>query len=495
MSSDNNAEMALVARIANVEANEKGDYPFTISRHSSFPLVLVHYKDDAVENVTYDAPIRNLRGTIIDIETEQIVCSSVGYISKAESFKSQTAYKWDGPLTDYSPSHWFAKVEFKIREGMEIRQSDLHFTPIYEGALIRVWRYRGVLMYSSHRAIDCTESKWGPSGKFKELFQKYAEGLNLDEMIVDGRVSSFILMNADLLLASKMDFAGRNGFLIYVGTRPVTNNDISYDFTFPCVTGLANPDNTDKHVFSPEIATFRVPPTWKNYIVTCKMDDGVRLVRKIDPLYERELDIVGSDPNILHRCFDLIDDAKFLKGTDRYLVMYPPVPVLSKSQIAGLEKPFRSFEDIPGIVYTAEQLTDKKDKQVHMRRIVNILTHYAMAISPCNQLAVFKSIYPILEKREKLAQLLFLNNKKFGAGDFGSYKKTKKDETACGYVQKKIQNAVSFTKNHFGNQKVTDKEFAAKIKSAIWTSVMNYDDGTNTYRMIRTFIDTDVSKV
>lgn len=485
MNTDNSTEMALIARITNVKANEKGEYPFTIeNRHARFPLVLVHYKDDAVENVPFDAPIRKLRGTIIDTAMERIVCSSVGYISKVDNFRDMQGE----PGASFAFENFFAEIEFNLREKKEISNKKISFSPIYEGTLIRVWRYRGELMYSSHRAIDCTNSHWGPSDKFLDLFKRYSSELNLDEMIVDGRVSSFILMNVDLLLASKMDFAGRSGFLIYTGTRPVINNDITYDFTFPCVTELANPDNADKHVFSPEVRYNWVPPTWRNFIVTCKMDDGVRLVRKIDPLYERELDLVGADANILRRMFVLTDDAKFPKGgDDRYMIMYPPVPVLTKDQIAGLVEPFKSFEEIPGTVYTAEQLTDKKDKDVHTRRIVNILTHYAMAIAPCHQLTVFRSIYRLLESRERLADFLFKNNQKFQKGDFGDYSKNSKDKKTCCYVQTKIKNTVSFVKKILGPKKVSKEDFFGMIKGEIFKSVMTYDNGAITYAMIRTF--------
>ena len=481
MISDNNTLLASIAKIINVEANEKGEYPFTIvSQHPHFPLVLIHYKDEAVENVPYDSEIRKHRGTIIDIETGQIVCSSVGYISKVDKFRDMQGK----PGASFALENFFAEVEFSLREKKEIPNRKISFSPIYEGTLIRVWRYRGELMYSSHRAIDCTNSHWGPSDKFLDLFKRYSPELNLDEMIVDGRVSSFILMNVDLLLASKMDFTGRSGFLIYTGTRPVTNNDITYDFTFPCVTELANPDNADKHVFSPEVRYNWVPPAWRNFIVTCKMDDGVRLVRKIDPEYERELELVGNEANILRRIFVLADDAKFPKGgDDRYLAMYPPVPVLTKSQIAGLVEPFRSFEEIPGTVYTAEQLTDKEDKKVHTRRIVNILTHYAMAISPCHQLTVFRSIYSFLESRERLAKFLFENNQKFKEGDFSGYDRGQKNKETCENVQKKIQSAIDFASKNIEKGK---KCPAWKIKESIWTKVMK-DSGASTYAMIRTF--------
>jgi hypothetical protein len=478
--------MDTIATILNLTQDENGKYPFKIVNEYE-SLRLVHYDQNTIHNTEVDNELRKIRGVIVDIEEKKVVCPSFGY---TPSIVSNSLPEPESVVKDsYDKEYTFPK-EFKI-------------FPVTEGTMIRVWKYKGQLMFSSHKRINCDKSRWGTSGFFKDLFMKYIGDFNLNDMVNEGKIANFILMDKDLTIATKFPMGKRDGLIVFLGFTDENNTTISYETTLPSLKEHSIDDtNTNTNLFSSwelnmEDANKHLTQGFYDYpakeqsdilclgeglVITYNKNGNNAVMIVNSEAYTRRIKLVDNDPNILHRCYKLISKTyypKVVNETDTYLNSFPAVPVMSVEEINELETPF--VTEMKGKNYTEDELTNKLNKNSYELRLRNALTWYAMSLSLSHQLSAFQNINNLINERKQICDIMCTKYESFIKGDFDGYE-TKYYPDVFKYIQHRIVNARDFAKT---NNK--GKTTPSMILNNIKTGVMR-DSGDWLYNIAKVLI-------
>ena len=109
-------------------------------------LYLVHYNDRANMEI-----YGGLRGVIVDIKEKKIVCRSNG---------NTISITCDNIVED--------KDVIKI-DNYILNKNNIKIMIGFEGTMLRIFKHRGTVYFSTHRKINCVNSKWGNSISFSNL--------------------------------------------------------------------------------------------------------------------------------------------------------------------------------------------------------------------------------------------------------------------------------------------------------------------------------------
>jgi hypothetical protein len=208
---DTTIKAASYNSVSRREVTVKGGYPFKVlDSDPENGLYLLHY-DDATIGSSTNENLRQLRGTIVDVNSG-IVCSSFGYTPTiiSDQIKPDTDGNWKCTDTD-GHSH-----------NLSIHNS--FFQCLYEGCLMRVWKHNGKVYHSTHRRLMADHSRWGNSEDFTTLYRKYG-GPEDDELFdPEKRYSSlchfFLIVDRHLMMSSKLPLGESEGFMLYFGALP-----------------------------------------------------------------------------------------------------------------------------------------------------------------------------------------------------------------------------------------------------------------------------------
>lgn len=419
-------DIQTIADILGVES-EKGVYPFKFNPTNFKDLYLIHYNPNTIGSTPVNSKVRNLRGTIVSLNQKKIVCSSFGYIPKVilNDVNETTTSLIDTDGQNYDLTTF---PEFKSAFNQNTK---FEFFASYDGAMIRVWKYEGELIISTHRQIDASKAYWASEESLKDKFLKYLtkkELENLNNLVENGRVAYFSLMDNDLMMASKFSLGKRNGLLVYNGVR---NGDGTYpgeEFAWswfgdlPTIENAMKPEFEKTTLFGPYALNLKdihkilnqgyydfkenpqnSPLCLGESVSLCyEFENKKRVIHITSEAYSRRFELVANDPNILHRSFAILKMSQYPKsGGDTYIDNFPPIPVLSLEQINAMKEPILN-QEITGTVYTVAQLTDRKDYLSFDRRFDNAMMHYAFALPLKYQLEALKAIRKIKIIREKV---------------------------------------------------------------------------------------------
>ena len=133
--------------------SKNGKYPFRIvDTKEDFGLSMIHYDVDEIGNTDKEDKSRFLRGTIVS-EEKGIIVPSFGYTPTivCDKFPEDE----NEILTDKDGKTHTLK-DFGLKSVF----------PMFDGTLLRVWKYKDNIYVSTHRKIDASNSRWGTSGKF-----------------------------------------------------------------------------------------------------------------------------------------------------------------------------------------------------------------------------------------------------------------------------------------------------------------------------------------
>lgn len=475
-------------------------------------LYLIHYDVSKVQKSSADSVVRNHRGTIIDINSKKVVCSSFGYIPTtvlSDSDKIKNIFKNEELFEDSDG------VNYKLDSLDNTYESILENTdftydvfPLYEGTMIRVWKHCGQLMISSHKKIDCSNSHWGGSGKFKELFDKYTKGLNLSDVTDEETVHFFILIDKDLLVSSKIPLKNKDGMVVYIGTRGCLNQNLK-ERSWELIDKLNLPrlnnenlHNSDKTMYSPDLITKYSEVTklltkgfydydaveqssplclGEGVIVSYNQGDKRKHIRIVSEAYKRRSELVDNNPNILHRCYTILTKTLYPKdGDDNYLKSFPPIPIIDTDEIDKMEEPI--IQSYTGVSYTDEELTDKKNLKSHYNRFRNAIMWYALSLSLPHQLDALRNIKHVLEERETIIKLLCDNFNKFKVGEFEGLT-FKNDTGTMNHIKHRLLEAEKFAKLKM-NEKCNRGHIMYNVKMGVLR-----DTGEWVFKMARLLID------
>jgi len=478
-----NSLLPQIASILNVGADDNGKYPFKIidTRRS---LALVHYNSDSVEHTDVDSNIRNIRGLIVDTNVNKVVCSSFGYTPTIISSNIPEA---GALVSDINGMTYNFPTEFEM-------------FPITEGSMIRVWKHYDELMISSHRRISCDTSRWCNSGFFKDLFLKYVGDFDLNKITENGNVAYFILMDKNLTISTKFPFNKRDGMVIYIGSYvnesyeinsdlPTLNNhnNPEYENTTLFMINKLNVGEANKHLsqgFSDSNQDQSNPLCLGEGVIITYNVNGTRKVLSINsPSYYRRFKMVDNEPNILFKCYKLINRSyypKIVGAEDKFIHNFPPIPLMNDTEIENLSSVITEGS-IPGTMPTIENLTDKS-KESHELRLRTVLTWYAMSLSLPKQLEAFKCIPRVINERKQLCEILCNNYNKFVNGNFEDYEIKYKPEL-FEYIQHRLKNASEYAKVNSRNGRASKEAILNNIRMGVLR-----DSGEWLYNMSKVLI-------
>jgi hypothetical protein len=117
----------------------------------------IHFYDESLfplDNAEHEDLLRRVKGTIIDIKTDQVV-------HKGSFFPYE--------FTESEYNYCKQKMD-KLNHKLE----DMNIEYAYEGTIIRIF-YHKKWYISTHRKLDSDKSKWGSNNSFKVLFEKGLE--------------------------------------------------------------------------------------------------------------------------------------------------------------------------------------------------------------------------------------------------------------------------------------------------------------------------------
>ena len=442
-------------------------------------LYLLHFDTENIRSSKDGDSVRELRGTIVDINTKQIACASFGYIPTAvlgDESRIKSIFKENEVFTDCSDNEYSLD---KFEEGYQSILSNTDFTydvfPLYEGTMIRVWKHNGELMISSHKKIDCSKSHWGSSGQFRNLFLEYTKDFELSGYTNNFTVHYFILMNEDLLVCSKFPMTNRKGLVIYVGTRDKNNMNIG-KAGWMLIDKMKLPTLTNDEIHN-GTGTFYAPDLITKYsevtklltkgfyshpaveqtnplclgeaIVVAYNDKGRRKhIRIVSPAYKHRSELVDNNPNILHRCYTILTKTLYPKSEeDTYLQDFPPIPIVD---IEKTTMPI--INEYEGKAYTVEELTNKTDLESHNRRYRNAVMHYVLALALPHQASAIRCLEYVIEERKKIINILTTNFQRFKNGDFDGMT-FKNDTGAMNHIKHRLTEAEKFAASNNGNLK------------------------------------------
>jgi hypothetical protein len=417
-----------IASTLHIESKD-GKYPFKIvdSKHDH-GVYMIHYDVDEINNSSKDSIDRSLRGVIVS-ESEGILVPSFGY----------------------TPTIVLDDFDIKTTEQVTEKHGQVHILkefnttkilPMFDGTLLRVWKYKGEIHISSHKKMNAVNSRWGTSGKFVELFNKYTESLfSMDDLfgIVSEdskpQIHNFLLVDNDLMISSKLPLDTITGFVLYISSvNCVLPEEIDSKLSTLHYTEV---QSTDKTVFKvkefdmdgDEYKSFLTKgffPNETNIHPQISLGEGLVLfngnsmLKVVSHGYNRRSQIVNNDPNVLHRVYEILTDTQYPKeGIDTFLEKYSIIPIPTDEQITNLEKPIVStFPEAWKVPSTAE-LSDVTEKGSHEHRLRCAVMHYAISLPLYHQKSALTSIQELLSNRYKATQIITTHYDRFSKKQFG----------------------------------------------------------------------------
>ena len=405
-------QVETIAKILNIES-ENGTYPFKIvDSKEDHGLYMIHYDVDEIGKTEYNSVNRSYRGVIVS-DVDGIIVPSFGYTPSIVMDDFDLKIKVEDVLTD-KDGHKHKLEDFGIDK----------VYPMFDGTLLRVWKYKDQIHISSHKKIDSINSRWGTSGKFVELFTKYTKDIfgEKQEYLFDEenketvQIHNFLLVDIDLMISSKLhlDTSIKNGFVVHI-------NSINCEFSEE--VNLKVPTLHYSEISKTVHSVFKVMPfdvsndEYKSFLTKGfypeedKIDpqislgegivlfNGKSMLKVVSSGYNRRSKIVNNDPNILHRVYDLLTDSKFSQGDDKYLENYPILPYPNDEQIETMNVIVSDFPEDWNI--PSEDDFKKQDTKGFDLRFRNAVMHYAVSLPLYHQKQALKAIKELLTNRYK----------------------------------------------------------------------------------------------
>lgn len=160
-------------------------------------LALIHYVDDQINN-----EINKLRGVIVDLKNKVVVCSSYGATPIEESVTVDEVLS--------TPS--FSGGRITIQRG-------------YEGVVIRAFKYKGKVFFSTFKRIHPLGAKWIKSDNFLQIYKR-SGGPTGDELFdpkmeYSNMCYTFIVVDSMLCFGTRENIT--SSYVVYIGCDKASN--------------------------------------------------------------------------------------------------------------------------------------------------------------------------------------------------------------------------------------------------------------------------------
>lgn len=376
----------------------------------------------------------HLRGIIVDVANEIVVCKSYGHTPTVEideiGFESG-CFKFKD-VSDYEHIVDVSRVRFRVG---------------YESTVMRVWKHDGDVYTSTHRRINPEKSRWGTSIPFKKMYENL-EGPTTElfgEEPYSPWCHLFLMVHPDILIASKLPVG--KGFLVYLGAIKVWNpEDTHFDklkgFSSIDLTKPHEPKNvTNKQPFNPEkpvifkSGDITLPEANRHlkygfyndfkmhdrrletgeFVIMTEVDEKDEVIRtfKISSVpYSWRNDMRDNNPNLYHRFFQLAD-GQFINtetpfGLEQYEAKFPLLTHYKQNELHDLCSNGEGFVVWPQLDETSSHSGDVRGKMLDTpeKRRYNIWQCYVASAPLHNQKFIIDMYNQYVDDRYKVIKWL-----------------------------------------------------------------------------------------
>jgi hypothetical protein len=400
---------------------------------------------------------------------------------------------------------------------------------MFDGTLLRVWKYKDNIYISTHRKIDASNSRWGTSGKFVDLFKKYIESsFKLEDLFgaisaksdsEDIQIHNFLLVDADLMICSKLplDTKVKDGFVLYINSVNCTlPSEVFEKIPEVKYTEIADTTNTVIRVqsfknieeynsylnkgFYPDIDAVHPQISLGEGLI---LFNGKTMLKIVSKGYNRRAKIVNNDPNILHRVYEILTETQMSKdGMDNFLEKYSALPCPTDEQIEALKYSVISKFPEDWKTPSDQELTENTDRETREYRLRCAITHYALSLPVCYQKSALTCIKELINDRYTAINIVTNSYSKFEKqqyNDFNSLGHTSLDGTVNPRdlkVFERIRQIVIDAKN-YANVRIKRGESIKGISGSQLFNKFTKDNirnlmlkeyGTSLYKMVRVLV-------
>lgn len=354
-----------------------------------------------------DMDARNIRGVIVDVVAQVVVCASFGYTPTANV----------GELKLSEDGHYHIVDTDGIHHNIDPTQTSIRLG--YEGTIMRVFKHGGTVYHSTHRRIDSSRSRWGNSPSFKELYHQLKgptdEELFSPESTHSPYVYIFLIVHPSVLVATKESVG--EGYIVYLGakimweTSPYPGATLDLEQKLPTGDHLRSPreltlEEANHHLQygysqAPDAQgqrsnteDIRLRPG-EFIMLYYQNEEGHQDLLKVQGIpYWWRSNIRNNDPNLLHRFYQLVDWSYLHTENppewNQYIGMFP---MLERKELTDIVTPI-SFSQRTNIS-TAVSRED---------RLHNIWQCYLMAVPLHCQREVVTMYLQFLQDRTDLIE-------------------------------------------------------------------------------------------
>lgn len=267
-------------------------------------------------------------------------------------YPPQQSISYKGTVVDYKVNKVIASFYEEVEtqcvssvSGYEHLRMQIGF----EGTILRVFLHGGKVYCSTARKLDCSKSRWGSKTSFKTLYESLGGRYDFFDKtkLYSPHVYFFVVSHPDLLIASKQEVG--NGFLVYLGCYSSYSETTCPYSTECCDFTLREPNTTYSFTEAQEKQVYLKPGYltveqanshlangfWVSesndprtssgeFLVCSQQTEGSlmpRMIKLVSPAYEFRCMVRGNDPNLLHRFYCLLEDARM--DPKSYLDKYP----------------------------------------------------------------------------------------------------------------------------------------------------------------------------
>jgi hypothetical protein len=190
-------------------------------------LALAHYGERFNPNIRRHAPLRHVRGVIVDLKNRNVVCQNVGYTEPVPIYSdlvnNGTSYSFDSQVRVYQTTEdENPDEEPTYQPGRMVFTGSAALFLGTESVMVRVFRWNGITFFSNFKQIDGLTSSWaGNREKFGNTFERLTNGYKIadlfDDELYSPYVHTFILNDKSVRLSTSM----RENRVVYIGATKV----------------------------------------------------------------------------------------------------------------------------------------------------------------------------------------------------------------------------------------------------------------------------------